>query len=78
MPYIKRKDRELMANQLPRNPGELTYVLYRAAMAYLDSHGKKFQTIAEIIGSLECAKLEFYRRVAAPYEDGKIAENGDV
>lgn len=31
-----------------------------------------------IIGALECAKLEFYRRVAAPYEDKKIEENGDV
>lgn len=32
----------------------------------------------EIGGAIECAKLEFYRRVAAPYEDKKIAENGDV
>ena len=31
-----------------------------------------------IIGALECAKLELYRRVAAPYEDDKIIENGDV
>ena len=27
---------------------------------------------------LECAKLELYRRVAAPYEDEKIDQNGDV
>jgi hypothetical protein len=32
----------------------------------------------EIIGILECAKLELYRRYAAPYEDTKILENGDV
>jgi len=32
----------------------------------------------DAIGALECAKLELYRRVAAPYEDTKIAENGDV
>ena len=30
------------------------------------------------MGALECAKLELYRRVAAPYEDVKIMENGDV
>ena len=30
------------------------------------------------MGVLECCKLEFYRRVAAPYEDIKIEENGDV
>jgi hypothetical protein len=32
----------------------------------------------EIIGLLECAKLEVYRRHVAPYEDIKIKENGDV
>lgn len=30
------------------------------------------------IGVLECAKLEFYRRVVSSYEDKKIKENGDV
>jgi hypothetical protein len=34
--------------------------------------------VNEAIGVLECAKLELYRRVAAPYEDEKIAESGDV
>jgi hypothetical protein len=32
----------------------------------------------EVVGVLECAKLEIYRRIAAPYEDKKIVENGDV
>ena len=32
----------------------------------------------EAIGAIECAKLELYRRMLAPYEDRKIAENGDV
>jgi len=30
------------------------------------------------VGVLECAKLELYRRIAAPYEDEKIVETGDV
>jgi hypothetical protein len=30
------------------------------------------------VGMLECAKMEFYRRQTAPYEDEKIIENGDV
>jgi hypothetical protein len=30
------------------------------------------------VGMLECAKMEFYRRNTAPYEDQKIIENGDV
>jgi len=32
----------------------------------------------EMIGILECAKLELYRKHAAPYEEQKIEENGDV
>jgi hypothetical protein len=31
-----------------------------------------------MIGALECAKLELYRRLASPYEDLKIADNGDI
>jgi hypothetical protein len=31
-----------------------------------------------LIGMLECAKLELYRRSVANYEDEKILENGDV
>ena len=31
-----------------------------------------------MVGVLECAKLELYRRMAAPYEDEKIEDNGDV
>jgi len=34
--------------------------------------------INEVIGVLECAKLELYRRVAAPYEERKRIENGEV
>ena len=34
--------------------------------------------INEAVGALECAKLEFYRRLAGPCEDRKVAENGDL
>ena len=37
-----------------------------------------YRNINELIGVLECAKLELYRRVASPYEDEKIQSNGDV
>jgi len=30
------------------------------------------------LGAIECAKLEFIRRVVSPYEDAKIVANGDV
>lgn len=32
----------------------------------------------QVLRALKDAKLEFYRRVVAPYEDLKIKENGDV
>lgn len=40
--------------------------------------GLKYDTINDILGALEGSKLEFYRRIAVPYENVKLAENGDV
>jgi len=40
--------------------------------------GLSYTFINDCVGALEGAKLELYRRVASPYEDKKIAENGDV
>jgi len=37
-----------------------------------------YSNIALATGVLENIKQEMYRRLAAPYEDTKIAENGDV
>jgi hypothetical protein len=81
VPYIKQTDRErlkLPANVIAETPGELNYLVTMLAQSYLAKHGTSYATINAVIGALECAKSEFYRRVAAPYEDKKIAENGDV
>ena len=43
-----------------------------------DVHDHSFQKISDILGALETCKQEFYRREAAPYEDEKLAVNGDV
>lgn len=37
-----------------------------------------YPKIAMITGVLENIKQEFYRRLASPYEDKKIIENGDI
>lgn len=37
-----------------------------------------YSIINELIGALECTKLELYRRMAAPYENIKSDTNGDV
>lgn len=39
---------------------------------------QRLAVTAKVMGAFRCAQQEFYRRVAVPYEDSKIAENGDV
>jgi hypothetical protein len=63
----------------PDTAGELNYAITRLVDDYLKARGDlRYAHINEVIGALECAKLELYRRVAAPYEDGKRHETGDV
>ena len=78
MPYIKTDRRIPLTMACPQNAGELNYALTKMVLGYIQQHGKNYQHISEVIGAFECAKLEFYRRLAAPYEDKKVAENGDV
>lgn len=80
MPYIKPEDRSkiLLDETSISTPGELNYFISSLLNWYINQKGKNYSTINEVIGVLECAKLELYRRIAAPYEDIKIEENGDV
>lgn len=79
MPYIvPERRRDIEDGDEPRTPGELNYVLTRIVDGYVDLQGLSYQSIGEVVSSFECAKLEFYRRVAVPYEEKKIAANGDV
>ncbi len=79
MPYISQERRQLMElGTLPSNAGDLNYAITCLVLDYFQEQGGRYQQINDILGALEGAKLEFYRRVAAPYEDTKIKENGDV
>jgi hypothetical protein len=82
MPYITQDVRIDMAEKLcvpeMSTPGELNYVLTTVVLDYLEAHELSYSTINDILGAMEGAKAEFYRRVAAPYEDRKIKQNGDV
>ncbi len=78
MPYISAKDRQTVSELDPSQPGELNYVITRLIYEYMLRRGKSYATMNEIVGALDCAKLEFYRRVMTPYEDEKCRENGDV
>lgn len=80
MPYIERDRRAALATTLARaeGPGELNFQISYLLHLYLSKHGLNYRAINDIVGALEGAKLEFYTRVARPYEDTKIAANGDV
>lgn len=80
MPYILPEARaEIDRGRAPATPGELNYAITRLVDAYIARQGPvRYAAVNEAVGVLECAKLEVYRRLAAPYEDRKCAENGDV
>ncbi len=87
MPYIKSEKRkkyekiiqELVSilKSLPPEEvdGDLNYVVTKLLK---EVYPLRYYHINKAVGVLECIKLEFYRRVAAPYEDLKIKESGDV
>jgi hypothetical protein len=80
MPYISQEERRRLALQeaQPDDAGSLNYMFTSIITQYLKYNGLRYQTINDIVGALEGAKLEFYRRIAVPYEDTKIKANGDV
>lgn len=94
MPYIKKERRDEFhydfrapydfdghaeeTPETPKNAGELNYLITLLCKGYLFEHGLSYANINSVMGALECAKLEFYRRIVVPYEDKKIKENGDV
>lgn len=78
MPYIKQIQRKELGYRDPDNAGELNFDITDVINRYIAAKELSYQTINDIIGALECAKLELYRRVASPYEDAKMKENGDV
>ena len=87
LPYIKSEKRkkyekiiqELVSilKSLPPEEvdGDLNYVVTKLLK---EVYPLRYYHINKAVGALECIKLEFYRRVAAPYEDLKIKESGDV
>jgi len=79
MPYISPEQRQKINEGVPpTNAGELNYLITTQLLRYLKGKGTRYSTINEIMGVLNCVTQEFYRRWAAPYEDRKIQENGDV
>lgn len=77
MPYIEKEKRDF-AESFPINAGELNFAITKIVNGYIQGRGLSYQHINDIVGALEGAKLEFYRRIAVPYENEKLSINGDV
>ena len=58
--------------------GHLNYVISSIMKSYIENKGLKYHRLNGLIGSLECAKLEMYRMLAAPYEDIAQKKNGHI
>jgi hypothetical protein len=87
MPYIEDVKRgyldevidKLVYRLVPDSPdidGKVNYVITKLLIAVYGVRG--YDMIGDAIKALEMAKLEFYRKVAARWEDKKCAENGEV
>lgn len=89
MPYIKDHDRKVIDEEIQRvlvrlrrlgNEGMAGRLNYAITSLVLGTMPAEFQYehINRALGVLECAKQEFYRRLASPYEDSKAKANGDL
>lgn len=59
--------------------GNLNYIFTKLLMiSYGTKDDTSYANINQAIGVVECVKQEFYRKVAAPYEDVKEDENGPI
>lgn len=84
MPYIKKSDRITAIAMGPRTVGELNYIITRTCMRYITREKESYMASSlyaiynEVIGALECAKLELYRSQIADYEELKKRDNGGI
>ena len=88
MPYIENTKRfkfESLLEDFSRileksdlTGGDMNYLITSLLYKFSTKTAPNYKKYNEIIGVLECSKLEFYRRLVSEYEDKKIQENGDV
>lgn len=84
MPYIKQEKRALLDPHLEElarevaSEGDLNYCIYKLSSLLIAKIGESYANYSMCGSAMEHAKLEWYRRRVAPYEDKKIVENGDI
>ena len=87
MPYISEERRATLdphvsevitaLRELGWNEGDLNYTVSRLVGAAFEER-PRYHMIASITGVLKNVADEFYRRIAAPYEEAAAEKNGDV
>ena len=84
MPYISQRARMGLDPFLEPlidcidNEGEANYVISRILTEAPAFRPVAYQSINTALGVLWAVGLEFYRRLAGPYEDHKAGANGDL
>jgi len=81
MPYISEEQRKKLipkCESYPTSSGDLNFQITCLVLEYIKYNGSSYKQMNDVVGALESAKLEFYRRLVSPYEDKKIKDNGDV
>lgn len=79
MPYLTQGERaSLDEGRKAMKGGDLNYQFSKLLNDFVSMKGLSYATINEAMGAIESAKQEFYRRVAGPYEDKKVIQNGEV
>ena len=92
MPYIKQEQRNGFDTELldlidrvldhpqEERDGILNYLISNLVATGINPEFEdwRYKDIARAVAVFECAKMEFYRRVAAPKENVAIEQNGDI
>lgn len=85
MPYLSQESRDRLEEAVIGIesvdlvlPGDMNYLFTKIVRRYIFQHGLSYRNINDVMGAFDAAGKEFYRRIAVPYEDKKIEENGDV
>lgn len=88
MPYIDQKFRDRLDPAIDNlvkairivgieTRGNTNYAITRILVGVFLRH-QSYANFLNAVGTLEMAKQELYRRMAAPHEDRKRDENGEV
>jgi hypothetical protein len=84
MPYILQSDRKRLNTLISKlsdkiqTEGDLNYVITSLLHKEVDNAGECYATYNKLMGVMDCASREFYRKKVAPYEEKKILDNGDI